>query len=109
MHATIRRLGPHLAVVTKWGMPWYTGRDLVLLVGAFQHHVGVEFWRGSVLADPDGLLEGAGINLRHVKLRTLEQARSAKLQRLVRRAIALDRSKPPRPPNRARAKASTRS
>jgi hypothetical protein len=94
--AMIAATAPELKRVTKWGMPWFAGRDLVVLVGAFSKHVGVEFWRGTRIPDPDDLLEGTGKNLRHVKLRTLADARSPKLARLVRRAVALDRREPPR-------------
>ena len=38
-------------------------------VNAFKAHVNVGFFRGAELADPDGLLEGAGKFMRHVKLR----------------------------------------
>jgi hypothetical protein len=87
----VREVGPTLKVETHWGMPWYVGRDLVCLAGAFTNHVGMQFWRGSILPDPDHLLEGTGKNLRHVKLRTLEEVSSPKLARLIRAAIALDR------------------
>jgi uncharacterized protein YbjT (DUF2867 family) len=36
---------------------------------AFKAHVDVGFFRGAELADPDGLLEGTGKFMRHVKLR----------------------------------------
>jgi hypothetical protein len=86
----VRAAGPGLRTETKWGHPWYVGRDLVCLVGAFTHHVGVEFWRGSALAPAHPMLEGTGKNLRHVKLRTAEEARSKEFQRLVKAAIQLD-------------------
>ena len=38
-------------------------------VGAFAAHVNVGFFHGSALADPAGLLEGAGKSMRHVKIR----------------------------------------
>ena len=38
-------------------------------VNAFTAHVNVGFFRGAELADPVGLLEGAGRYMRHVKLR----------------------------------------
>jgi hypothetical protein len=38
-------------------------------VDAFQNHVNVGFYLGVQLADPGGLLEGAGKFMRHVKLR----------------------------------------
>lgn len=38
-------------------------------VNVFRKHVNVGFFNGSVLPDPDGLLEGSGKSMRHVKLR----------------------------------------
>ncbi len=37
-------------------------------VNAFTAHVNVGFFRGAELPDPDGLLEGTGKFMRHVKL-----------------------------------------
>lgn len=36
---------------------------------AFKAHVNIGFFRGAELADPDGLLEGSGKFMRHIKLR----------------------------------------
>jgi hypothetical protein len=38
-------------------------------VKAFQAHVNVGFFRGADLSDPEGLLQGSGKFMRHVKLR----------------------------------------
>lgn len=38
-------------------------------VNAFKAHVNVGFYRGAMLPDPAGLLEGRGKRMRHVKLR----------------------------------------
>jgi len=37
-------------------------------VNAFKDHVNVGFFHGAEIADPDGLLEGTGRFMRHVKL-----------------------------------------
>jgi hypothetical protein len=92
----IRREAPSLKVEKHWGHPWFVGTDLVCLVGPFSHHAQMEFWRGSTIPDPDHLLEGTGKNLRHVKLRTLEEASSPQLAALLRRALELDRTEPKR-------------
>jgi hypothetical protein len=92
----IRSEAPSLKVEKHWGHPWFVGTDLVCLVGPFSHHAQMEFWRGSTIPDPDHLLEGTGKNLRHVKLRTLEEASSAQLAALLRRALELDRTEPRR-------------
>jgi hypothetical protein len=38
-------------------------------VNAFKAHANVGFFYGAMLADPAGLLEGAGRRMRHAKLR----------------------------------------
>lgn len=38
-------------------------------VGAFTAHVNVGFFQGAALPDPQGLLQGTGRSMRHVKLR----------------------------------------
>jgi hypothetical protein len=39
-------------------------------VNLFRAHVNVGFFHGASLADPEGLLEGTGKRMRHVKLRS---------------------------------------
>ena len=41
-------------------------------VNAFTHHVNVGFFKGAQLADPNGLLEGSGKFMRHVKVRPVQ-------------------------------------
>ncbi len=51
---------------------------------AFKAHVNVGFFRGAELADPDGLLEGNGRFMRHVKLGPGRRVDDAALKRLLR-------------------------
>ena len=90
--ATIARAGPSLRIERKWATDWRAGRDLIVACRAFSHHVGMEFWRGSALPDPDHLLQGTGKNLRHVKVRSIAEARAPALARLIGAAIRLDAS-----------------
>lgn len=53
---------------------------------AFTAHVNVGFFRGAELDDPDGLLEGAGKYMRHVKLRPGQPVDDEALQTLIRTA-----------------------
>ncbi len=52
-------------------------------VGAFKAHVNVGFFRGAVIADPDGLLEGTGKFMRHVKLRPDRKVDDKALKKLI--------------------------
>jgi hypothetical protein len=57
-------------------------------VNAFTAHVNVGFFRGAELADPEGLLQGTGRFMRHVKLRPGEDVDPAALEALIRAAYA---------------------
>lgn len=52
-------------------------------VDAFSAHVNVGFFFGAELDDPDGLLQGAGKRMRHVKLLWGEEANTAALGELI--------------------------
>ena len=55
-------------------------------VNAFKAHVNVGFFRGAEIADPDGLLEGTGRFMRHVKLGPHRDIDTAALRRLIQAA-----------------------
>ena len=52
-------------------------------VNAFKNHVNVGFFHGAALADPAGLLQGAGKRMRHVKVRWGEPVNDAALNDLI--------------------------
>ena len=58
--------------VIKWGTPVYEKAGLVICsLRAASQHVALQFGSiGTRLHDPDGLLEGTGKKMRHVKVRT---------------------------------------
>jgi Domain of unknown function (DU1801) len=51
-------------------------------------YVNLGFYQGASLPDPNGLLEGTGKALRHVKVRSLLEAKSAALRALILESIA---------------------
>ena len=57
-------------------------------VNAFTAHVNVGFFRGAELADPAGLLEGAGRFMRHVKLGPGRDVDAKDLAKLIETAYA---------------------
>ena len=52
-------------------------------VNAFKAHVNVGFFRGAEIADPEGLLEGTGKFMRHVKLGPERAVDATALMKLV--------------------------
>ena len=57
-------------------------------VNAFKAHVNVGFFLGAEIADPDGLLEGTGKFMRHVKLRPERDVDARALLQLIDTAYA---------------------
>jgi hypothetical protein len=53
---------------------------------AFKSHVNVGFFHGAALADPDGLLEGTGRFMRHLKIRPGQPVDDAALEWLIHAA-----------------------
>ena len=94
----VRKHAPGLAEVMKYGMPQYTNeKHTVVYIMPAADHVNLGFYDGVELDDPKKLLEGTGKRLRHVKLRTLREARSPGLRKLVEEAVRV-REKIGRPP-----------
>jgi hypothetical protein len=66
----IRALGPDVREVLHDHCPTACVGDVAFTyVGVFARHVSIGFFHGADLPDPQGLLEGGGKRMRHVKLR----------------------------------------
>ncbi len=82
----------------KWGSPCYTlgGKNVAMIV-SFRESCALQFFQGTSLVDPDGLLESPGPNsksVRWIKFRSVDDVapRLAQADRLLQQAIALERS-----------------
>jgi hypothetical protein len=75
----------------KWGFPTWVGNGNVAALNPRAGHLNLQFYRGASLRDPDGLLEGTGKELRHVKLHSAKDVRTPGVKALVRSAWRLDR------------------
>jgi hypothetical protein len=90
--ATVKSVAPKAKETAYRGWPTrYFDADgaPVVAVGGYARYAAIFFMRARELDDRDGLLEGTGANLRHVKLRSVADARRPALKRLVRRAFKL--------------------
>ena len=91
LRTLVRRTAPHLKEEGKpgWGNIVYRGRGVVCAISPHRGHVNLHFYQGASLEDPEGLLEGTGKALRHVKVRPSEEIPRQALVALVEQA-ALD-------------------
>ena len=53
----------------------------------FKGWINLGFYQGALLPDPQGLLEGTGKKLRHVKLHNLDACERLSLRQLIRSAV----------------------
>jgi hypothetical protein len=60
--------------------------DMALYIAMASRHVNLGFCRGASLADPDGVLEGSGRVMRHLKFRTERDLERPFVRPLIRAA-----------------------
>ena len=60
-------------------------------IGAHRDHVNLGFYYGAELPDPEGLMEGTGKKLRHIKVRDAEEIDGSSLRQYIQ--LALDERK----------------
>jgi hypothetical protein len=63
-------------------------------VNAFTAHVNIGFFRGAELSDPNGLLQGTGKFMRHVKLRPGDAVDTTALMNLIETAYTDIKERP---------------
>jgi hypothetical protein len=82
--------------VNAWGIPTFERKDPFCFFMTGKNHVTFGFHFGTSVEDPEGLLEGTGKNIRHVKLRTLEDLEQKGLKKLVQAAARQEGKAPMR-------------
>ena len=89
--ATVKSVAPAAKETAYRGWPtrYFDADGPVVAVGGYSRHAALYFFRALELDDPDDLLEGTGARLRHITLRTAEDARRPAVKRLIRRAFKL--------------------
>ncbi len=80
--------------VNAWGLPTFEYNGPMCYVMMGKKHLTLGFVRGTSLPDDAELLEGTGKNLRHVKLKEVEQLRDANLRQLLLEAAELNEAVP---------------
>lgn len=86
----VNETAPDLNEVIKWGAPLWEGKQHVVWLKVQKKHITFGFFYGNQLNDPDGLLEGEGKAMRHLKIRKPEDVETLKVQDFVVQSLALD-------------------
>ena len=51
---------PGIEETIKWGIPYFVHDGMVGGMAAFKKHVGLTFWKGKLMGDPQGLFDEVG-------------------------------------------------
>ncbi len=65
-----------------------TAKSCVCGIYTYSEHIGLEFTHGAALADPMGVLEGAGKYRRHIKLRSMGDILAKDIEGYIAQAFA---------------------
>lgn len=70
LRTLIRLAIPQATESIRWGMPVYVQGKMICSIRPAKDYIALQFYQsGIALPDPDGLLEGTGKRMRHVKIR----------------------------------------
>ena len=81
---------PGLKESIKWGNPVYEKNGRVCYLATNKDYVTLGLFNGALLQDPDGLIEGTGAKMRHVKVRKMDDIQPDLFTRWIRESVALN-------------------
>ncbi|MEO1036524.1 MAG: DUF1801 domain-containing protein [Pseudomonadota bacterium] len=90
LRALITQSNADVSEAIKWSRPCYTANGPLCYLFAAKGHVSLGFNQGAFLPDSNGLLEGDGKGMRHVKFRSAGDIDSDVVNALI--AAALDKN-----------------
>jgi hypothetical protein len=79
-------------IVNAWGVPTFEEENPFCFYMVGKKHVTFGFHFGTSLKDPEGLLEGTGKNVRHVKLRGAGDLEKRGLRELVEESARINKA-----------------
>lgn len=93
LRALVKKADPQASESLKWNMPVFEDAGMLCYIWPLKRSVNFGFYNASPeLVDPDGLLEGTGKRMRHVKLESPSDVKPAQFTKWVKRAAQFNRS-----------------
>jgi hypothetical protein len=88
----VKQSAPELIEEPKrgWGNISYKKNGLVCAITPQKAYATLYFYKGTRLTDPQGVLEGSGKALRHVKIRKQDNIHDEQIAAWIREAVGLD-------------------
>jgi len=73
---------PDAELAIKWSQPVFSSNGPFCFIKPAKAHLNFGFWWGAKMDNPDGLLEGSGDKMRHIKFAEGDTIDCARLARL---------------------------
>lgn len=90
LRSLVRSVAPKAVEEIKWSRPCYSNAGgMFCYLHSTKSYATLGFRNGAVLVDPDGLLEGTGKDMRHIKFKPGLSPDHPAVRALVKRAAAL--------------------
>lgn len=87
----IREAAPEATEGMKWGSPSYSRNGNICYIAPERSdYVKLGFYNATALSDPDGLFEGTGKKMRHLKIHTTADIQSGHIEAWVREAVQVN-------------------
>ena len=93
LHELVLKVIPDAKHSIKWAQPVYEQEGPFVFMKAAKNHVTFGFWRGVELNDPDGLLEGSGEKMRHIKVKSADGINTEQISKWIAEAAQLNSEK----------------
>lgn len=86
----VRSVAPQAVEEIKWDRPCYSNaKGMFCYLHSTKTHATLGFQKGAALSDPEGLLEGTGKDMRHIKFKQGGEAEQTAVVALLKQAAAL--------------------
>jgi hypothetical protein len=82
----------HRQNIASYGVGPKKMSEHFVYIANYRDHVNLGFYQGASMEDPAQLLAGTGTDLRHIKIKTLADAKSENLTRYIEEALRLRRA-----------------
>ena len=93
IRAALRAGAPDATESFKWAQPVWESNGPFAWMKAYGSHVNVGFWRGTELSDAEGLLEGEGDRMRHIRIGSDDPVLEAFISAFAAEAVALNQAR----------------
>lgn len=86
----VKLAAPEATEALKWSQPVFQANGPFCYIQSHSNHLNIGFWRGVDLTDEQGLLEGSGAKMRHLKIHEAQPIPEEALQAFVQQAYQLN-------------------